>query len=117
MEMELEVEAEPEAALEAEPAATVTLGELYLGQGHPREAERIFGEVLDREPGNAAAFAGLERARQTPSVPRPLDAAQLLEGYDPDDPQTAAGPHAKKIHLLSSYLKRLRQGTRSRHVS
>jgi tetratricopeptide (TPR) repeat protein len=105
---------EPEAA---RPAATVTLGELYLEQGHPREAERIFGEVLDREPGNPAALAGLERARVTPPVHRPLDAAQLLEGYDPDDPQGATGRHAKKVHLLTSYLKRLRQGSRSRHVS
>lgn len=117
LEAEPYVEPEPGAEPAAEPAATVTLGELYLKQGHPREAERIFGEILDREPGNSGALAGLERARQTPAVHRPLDAAQLLESYDPDDPAAPQGPYAKRIHLLNSYLKRLRQSARSRHVS
>ena len=98
---------------EAEPAATVTLGDLYLRQGHPREAERIFREVLDREPANTAARIGLEQAGQT--APRPLAAADLMEGFDPDE---TPGPNARMIHLLSSYLKRIRQGQRSRpHVS
>ena len=35
----------------APPAATVTLAELYLRQGHTEEAQRIFGEIVEREPG------------------------------------------------------------------
>jgi tetratricopeptide (TPR) repeat protein len=49
------------AAPVAAAAATVTLAELYLRQGHVKEAERLFGEILDREPGNAAAREGLSR--------------------------------------------------------
>jgi len=79
--------------------ATVTLGELYLRQGHAGEAERIFGEVLGREPDNAAAHEGLERARGLSSpVPGP------------------AGRRTKTIQMLSGYLDRIR-GRSARHVS
>lgn len=54
------VAAEPEPEPEAE-VATATLGELYLRQGHYAEAERIFREVLQREPASAPARAGLDR--------------------------------------------------------
>jgi hypothetical protein len=93
-----------------EPVATATLGELYLRQGHPHEAERIFREVVEREPANAAARAGLEHARQQASEPRPLDAADLLAGFDPG--RASGGPNARKIFLLNSYLERLRRGRR-----
>ena len=53
---------EPRRPRPAEPAATATLGELYLRQGHLGEAERIFREVLRREPDNAAAREGLARS-------------------------------------------------------
>ena len=46
-------------AAPAERAATATLGEIYLRQGHLGEAKRIFDEVLRREPDNAAALEGL----------------------------------------------------------
>jgi tetratricopeptide (TPR) repeat protein len=58
-----------------EPVATATLGELYLRQGHADEAERIFREVLEREPDSAAALAGLarvEEARREAPHPHPL---------------------------------------------
>jgi thioredoxin-like negative regulator of GroEL len=87
-------------------SATVTLAELYLRQGHTEEAERIFGEILQREPGNAAAREGLTRltgGRQPPRQER-LDARQLLAGLN--DPQ--ASPTARRAHLLQSYLARLR---------
>jgi len=87
-------------------AATVTLAELYLRQGHTEEAERIFGEIVQREPGNAAAREGLARltgARPAPRHER-LDAGQLLAGLN--DPQ--ASPTARRAHLLQSYLARLR---------
>lgn len=83
--------------------ATVTLGELYLRQGHAGEAERIFGEVLGREPDNAAAHEGLERAR-TLSSPLP-----------PPEP-VPVGRRTKTIQMLNGYLDRIR-GRSARHVS
>jgi tetratricopeptide (TPR) repeat protein len=87
----------------AEESATATLGELYLRQGHLAEAERIFQEVLRREPGNQAArqaLSGIESRR------RPLDAAGLLAELDRRKPD--AGPKERKRFLLLSYLQRLR---------
>jgi tetratricopeptide (TPR) repeat protein len=90
----------------AAAVATVTLAELYLRQGHTEEAVRIFGEIVQREPGNAAAREGLARltgARHAPRQER-LDAGQLLAGLN--DPQ--ASPTARRAYLLQSYLARLR---------
>ncbi len=77
-------EPEPEPEPAAEPIATATLGEIYLRQGHRDEAERIFREVLRREPDNAAAREGLAglgpaaSAPSTPSVAAAAAAATLL---------------------------------------
>lgn len=95
--------AAPQPAEGAAGPATATLGELYLRQGHLAEAERIFQEVLRREPGNHAArqaLAGIESRR------RPLDAAGLLAELDQRKPD--AGPKERKRFLLLSYLQRLR---------
>jgi thioredoxin-like negative regulator of GroEL len=94
----------------APPAATVTLAELYLRQGHTEEAARMLGEIVEREPGNAAAREGLARlaGAPRPSLPSRLDAAQLLAGLD--DPQ--ASPTVRRTFLLQSYLARLRQPRR-----
>jgi len=98
----------PPAAEEPVPAATVTLAELYLRQGHTEEAERIFGDIVQREPGNAAAREGLARLTGTGARPvawqERLDAGQLLAGLN--DPQ--ASPMARRAYLLQSYLARLR---------
>jgi hypothetical protein len=101
------------AAPIAEPAAapaTVTLADLYLRQGHTEEAARMLGEIVEREPGNAAARVGLARLAGAPRPSRParLDAAQLLAGLD--DPQ--ASPTVRRTFLLQSYLARLRQPRR-----
>lgn len=107
---------EPVPEPEAAPAtvATATLGELYFRQGHYAEAERIFREVLDREPANAAARAGLDRLAALgpqPETPR-LDARRLLAGYRPDSRRPAdVEVRSRKIFLLSRYLERLRQGS------
>ncbi len=69
-------------------AATVTLAELYLRQGHVEEAERLFAEVLEREPGNAAARQGL--ARLAGVVPATTAAAPAEPG--PPPAVAAAGP-------------------------
>jgi len=101
--------AEESAASEppAPPAATVTLADLYLRQGHTEEAARMLGEIVEREPGNAAAREGLARLAGGPRPSR-LDAAQLLAGLD--DPQ--ASPTVRRTFLLQSYLARLRQPRR-----
>ncbi len=104
--------AEPAPVSEGEPTATVTLGDLYLRQGHLREAEGIFREVLEREPDNAAAHQGLEQVNTAAREPRPLDARELLEGFDPEDPrQATGGPNARKAFFFNRYLERIRQGS------
>jgi tetratricopeptide (TPR) repeat protein len=110
--------APPEAAAPApaEPIATATLGELYLGQGHHGEAERIFREVLRREPDNAAAQEGLARTAALPAAARPLAASDLLAGYEPGRAGGEAQVKARKAWLLNSYLQRLRRGSQ-RNVS
>jgi len=113
----------PAAQPAGEPTATATLGQLYLRQGHRAEAERIFHEVLRREPDNSAARAGLEHLAG-PAAPEPahreaprLDAGQLLAGFQPVAGQTgAAGITARKVFLLNRYLQRLRRGN-ARDVS
>ncbi|MDP9119950.1 MAG: hypothetical protein M3O15_01040, partial [Acidobacteriota bacterium] len=98
--------------------ATVTLGDLYLRQGHLLEAERIFREVLSGDPGNAVAAGALSRIA---SRLYPLDAAQLLTGFPAEsaagaaghDPERPGAPiHAKKVYLLNGYLERLRRAGR-----
>jgi tetratricopeptide (TPR) repeat protein len=107
------VASEPPVLLEAPPApapaATVTLGELYLRQDHPGEARRIFEEVLRREPDNAVARQALAdlATRQ-----RPLAARDLLAGYEPGEEGGEAEAKARRVFLLNSYLKRLRRGGR-----
>jgi hypothetical protein len=103
--------AAPETDVPASPAprpaaevATATLGELYLRQGHAGEAERIFGEVLRREPDNATAHEGLARARAL------ADGAPAAGGAAPLDLR------ARKIQRLNGYLDRIRRGS-GRHVS
>ena len=125
--MVAEPEPEPVAvAVAAEPApveepiATATLGEIYLRQGYLAEAERIFHEVLQHEPENAAARAGLARlaASSARSEAPALDARQLLAGFQPSSgPAGGSGVTARKIFLLNSYLERLRQGRKARDVS
>jgi hypothetical protein len=91
-----------------EPVATVTLGELYLRQGYPAEAERIFHEVLRREPDNAAALEGLEKLSE-PREARPVAAHDLLAGYQPGAQTGEAEGNARKAFLLSRYLERIRR--------
>ncbi|HVG06950.1 MAG TPA: tetratricopeptide repeat protein [Thermoanaerobaculia bacterium] len=110
-------EPEPAPVQAAEPAATATLGEIYLRQGHADEAERIFREVLEREPEHGAALAGLERIEETrQSVPQAvaLDANSLLAGFRPGG--MTGGTTARKVFLLSRYLERIR-GSRLRGSS
>ena len=83
----------PDAAMAPAEEATVTLGELYLQQGHLPEAATTFREVLEREPENLGAREALEEieAQQAPPVAQ-------------DDSKE------RKARALKNYLRRLRTG-------
>jgi len=85
---------ETEAAVEAESrdqnVATVTMANLYLGQGHLDEAESTFQQVLAREPDNLQAVEGLE--------------AVLQQRGEVD----GGTPESRKIAMLKNYLERIR---------
>lgn len=100
----------PEAPA-AEPIATATLGEIYLRQGHLGEAERIFREVLRREPENAAAQQGLAQSAARQAEGRPVEARDLLAGYEPGPAGGEAETRARKRWVLNGYLQRLRRGS------
>ncbi len=93
------VSPEPAAAPEEE-RATVTLGELYLRQGHHGEAESIFLSVLRQDPGNAQARSGLATLAQAGREAE-------LERETEAPGETAA---ARKVLALGRYLTRLRAG-------
>lgn len=101
---------EAPAVPEARPMATVTLGELYLRQGHLGEAVRIFEEVLRREPDSDAAREGLARVAERRRERRPLEVRDLMAGYEPGHEGGEAEVRSRKAFLLTSYLKRLRSG-------
>lgn len=100
---------EPEPA--PEPVATVTLGEIYLRQGHREEAEGIFREVLRREPDNAAAHDALSRLAPPPPAAPVFEPAEELGQV----PAAITGANARKAFVLRKYLERIRQGSQ-RHV-
>jgi predicted Zn-dependent protease len=54
--------APPDALAADDELVTVTLGNLYLLQGHRAEAERIFRRILRTDPDNRAARQALARA-------------------------------------------------------
>ncbi len=76
---------------ETEEAATATLGELYLSQGHLDEAEEIFDRVLKQDPGNAAALEGkakLESARVSEAAAEVADEVVVAEEEPVSDPDS-----------------------------
>jgi tetratricopeptide (TPR) repeat protein len=140
----LDDEAEPAAAVAAPlpgDRPTVTLGQLYLDQGHPGEALRIFEAVLARDPEHAQARDGQLRAEAAltrsgyaaaaPPVgsapPHAFAAAAPLPGEAPDVGTGAAGfpltaadllagagdAQPPRQALLHAYLDRLRGRRRS----
>ncbi len=96
-----------------EEPATATLGELYLKQGHLEEAERIFRQVLEQEPGNRSALEGLEQLGKRRS--KSLSAADLLAVKSASG-RIPEGLTAKKVLVLGNYVRHLKAATQS-HVS
>jgi predicted Zn-dependent protease len=94
----------PDEATDEAQEATVTLGRLYLEQGHLTEAERIFRTVLEADPGNPDASKGLSEALGERSS---LKATDLV----PSDLLAAAQPAERKRLVLESYRERLRSST------
>jgi hypothetical protein len=101
---EAEEELEREAPAAPSTEATVTLGQLYLQQGHFADAAATFASVLAAQPWNQDARKGWRQARLR--QPWPIDAIMLLRGFRVAD----GGLTAKKTHVLRNYLRRLRQG-------
>ncbi|HUO87368.1 MAG TPA: hypothetical protein VM617_08240, partial [Thermoanaerobaculia bacterium] len=87
---------------------TVTLGQLYLDQGHFAQARRVFGALLDEEPGHPVALRGLERAESglAEAGPGTLTAADLLQEAEPGQPARRA--------MLGAYLARILRPRESR---
>lgn len=81
-------EQEPQAATlpEGEERPTVTLGRLYLEQGHHQEAERIFAAVLARDPDNGAAQLGMAQARASLALGGPDE--ERVSAVEADDAPT-----------------------------
>jgi tetratricopeptide (TPR) repeat protein len=98
----------------APEAASATLGELYLAQGHLDEAEESFQSVLRARPHDAAALAGLESVR----LQRGDEAAAFADEFVPAEESNVivGGLTARKAALLKDYLARIRRGAK-RHVS
>jgi tetratricopeptide (TPR) repeat protein len=72
-----------EAQDEAPELATVTLAELYLTQGHTEEAARMFLRILDLDPQNTRALAGLKAIAEQLSPAEGDPVADLAEEAAP----------------------------------
>lgn len=86
-------DAEPDAQDKGEEA-TVTLGQLYMAQGHRREAARIFRSVLERDPNNSIsqrALAELEGAGAGEPPPEPPSELQPEAEQTPSLSESPSG--------------------------
>jgi tetratricopeptide (TPR) repeat protein len=110
----VEVAAKPTAIAEAaepateEEASSVTLAELYSGQGHRAEAIRTLRGVLSREPENRMALNRL--AALVAAEKGELTAFDLLDGLDF---ATAVSGEERRARLLRSYLDRISGGAQA----
>ncbi|MEO8274654.1 MAG: tetratricopeptide repeat protein [Thermoanaerobaculia bacterium] len=104
--------APPRAATREAAPASVTLGELYLAQGHFAEAEESFREVLRTRPSDPAALSGLAAVH----AQRGDESATFSDGpVAADEPNIIVGGlTARKASLLKDYLSRIRRGAKRR---
>ncbi|HEX4955866.1 MAG TPA: tetratricopeptide repeat protein [Thermoanaerobaculia bacterium] len=103
---------EPMPAPPGPEPATVTLADLYLRQGHLEEAGRIYLRVLEKEPSNSQALAGLKEVADQlapPPTAQPVpEATTVAAGSD-------ASLHERKVALYRRYLHNL-QARRAAHA-
>jgi len=102
---------EAAAAPESDPFATETMAELYLSQGHPEDALRVYRQLLSQQAGNAALEAKIASivmmTAMTPAmsmeavpesaVPAPESGPEPTEASPPDamfEPESVAEPAA-----------------------
>ncbi|MBI5537187.1 MAG: hypothetical protein HY898_30985 [Deltaproteobacteria bacterium] len=80
------------------PIATISLAEIYAGQGHDKHALKVLDEVLEREPEHAYARKLKEKILASrdsnPAAAAPDPPAEPLEP-DPPDPPAAPAPRAR----------------------
>jgi len=88
---------------------TATLGRLYLQQGHPQEAARIFRQVLRRDPCHAGAQEGMSAVATL--APPQLRAADLLAIAEPGEGPTSSGGSERRRAMLNSYLEAVLGGS------
>ena len=97
---------EPSAAArtsEEVSEGTVTLGRLYLEQGHREDAKRILNQVAEREPENEEAREALEEMAEVTVAGDSLTAADLLlEGG------AGLSVAERKKAILQAYLRRIK---------
>jgi predicted Zn-dependent protease len=91
-----------EATAESGKEATVTLGRLYLEQGHREEAATEFRAVLARDGEDREALAGLASATADAG---PLTTADLVA---PDELASIDVIEGRRALVLNRYLERLR---------
>jgi len=107
--------------------ATVTLGRLYMAQGHHAEAVRIFRSILERDPDNEISRKALaelvgEGPEATGPESRPVSVPVRAVGEEEGEEATEEaterrevtgrrGVTERKIAMLEDYLQRLRRAT------
>lgn len=89
----------------AAPDSTVTMGRLYLEQGHRQEAAEAFQNVLRREPDNEVAQRGLDRAVEEQG------AGVGGSGVEEEEPMASALERKKSV--LTAYLTQIRRAVES----
>jgi hypothetical protein len=123
--------AEPEDAAPSEAprgAATMTLGRLYVEQGHRSEAESVFRSLLDADPDHeearqALADLGMEETLSETveispplalAVPEPVHEPSEVEASAPAIDSEARARTRRKIEVLRGYLGRITRGREER---
>jgi len=107
------------AAKSNDVPATLSMAQVLLEQGDVWQAEKIYNEILVREPGNSLAQAGLKRCRsmkdtgETNLKERKLAILRLLLARLQGQPAPAAerkevDPRLRRLKVLQALLERVR---------
>ena len=121
---EPDIEVEPEEVSDEEPkaAATITMAELYIQQGHLYEAVGVYQQILENEPENVEAqnkLADLEKeineAQKAHRLLSILERWQSRLKDQVNSPSLSPSSEAMGIDLegLSAFVKKHTEGLRS----